>query len=246
MTFADKAATESLAKLVSRELREQILAGKLAPGRRISQLWIAERYGVSRLPAKEALNQLAAEGLVVMARARSARVAALDSGDLREVYLMREQLEPLAVSLAVPAVTEAHLAQAEMILKQLEDVNADSDEWLRLDREFHTMWYQYTNMPRLIQTIDQLWDATQRYRALFSMTPGAGSISDLEHRLILEAIRRGSPEDANAVLSVHLRHIRVTLDPPPAPEPPRRRRPVSVAPPSPEPDAPPRSDWPEH
>lgn len=207
------AAEESLAKGVSRDLRERILTGKLEPGLRISQLSIAEQYGVSRLPAREALRELAGQGLVVIERARSARVAALDSDDLREVYLMREQLEPLAVGLAVPAVTEAEIAAAEALLARLERSQGDSDEWLRLDRQFHTMWYERTKMTRLISTIDQLWDVAQRYRALFNATPDAGSMSDYEHRLMLEAIRRGAAADASALLQVHLRHVRLTLQP---------------------------------
>jgi DNA-binding GntR family transcriptional regulator len=211
LTSAEKSSGESLAKLVSRDLREQILTGRLEPGLRISQLSIAEQYGVSRLPAREALRELASQGLVVIEQARSARVAALDSDDLREVYLMREQLEPLAVALAVPAVTEKEIAEAETLLGKMERSQGDSAEWLRLDRQFHTMWYERTKMPRLIGTIDQLLDVAQRYRALFNATPDAGSMSDYEHRLMLEAIRRGAAADASALLQVHLRHVRLTL-----------------------------------
>jgi DNA-binding GntR family transcriptional regulator len=200
--------------MVSRDLREKILTGKLVPGCRISQLAIAEQYGVSRLPAREALAELAGEGLVVIEKARTARVAALDDDDLREVYLMREQLEPLAMALAVPTVTESDITEAEALLGTMERCHTDSDEWLRLDRQFHTMWYERTGMPRLIGTIDQLWDIAQRYRALFSMTPDAASRSDYEHRLMLEAIRRDAPEQASAMLQVHLRHVRLTLQTP--------------------------------
>jgi len=210
---ANGAARESLAKQISRDLREQILAGRLSPGRRISQLSIAKHYGVSRLPAREALRDLSSQGLVVIERSRSARIAGLDGSDLREVFLMREQLEPLAVGLAVPNVTDADLARAESLLAELEKLGASEDGWLRLDREFHTMWYERAQMPRLTGTIDQLWDVAQRYRALYSLTPDAGSISDLEHRLLLEAVRRRSPRDASAILHMHLRHVRHTLSP---------------------------------
>jgi DNA-binding GntR family transcriptional regulator len=203
---------ESRVEAIARDLREQILAGKIAPGQRISQLSIADHYGVSRLPVREALRALSSQGLVVIEPRRGARVSALDLGDLREVYLMRERLEPMAVALAMANVTEVEIEKAENLLKEMETLGSVDTEWLRLDREFHTMWYQHTHMPRLIRTIDQLWDVAQRYRAIFSKTPGAGSISDLEHWLMLESIRKRSSEDAEALLEVHLRHVRTTLE----------------------------------
>lgn len=227
MTSPEGTAKESLVESISRDLREQILAGKLAPGKRISQLSIAEHYGVSRMPVREALRALSSAGLVVMESARGARVAPLDGTDLREVYLMRERLEPLAVALAVPRVSEADIAQAADLLKEMEGLGAGDSEWLRLDRQFHTMWYEHTAMPRLTRTIEQLWDVAQRYRAIFSMTPGAGSISDLEHWLMLEAIRRRSPADAEALLEVHLRHVRSTLETSVAQNSRRRHHPLS-------------------
>jgi DNA-binding GntR family transcriptional regulator len=211
-TSGERAAKESLVESISRDLREQIIAGRLTPGKRISQLSIAEHYGVSRVPAREALRALSTEGLVVMEPARGARVAPLDGTDLREVYLMRERLEPMAFALAVTRVSEADIDRAADLLKQMEGLGAGEREWLLLDRQFHTMWYEHTKMPRLIRTIDQLWDVAQRYRAVFSMTPGAGSISDLEHWLMLEAVRRRSALDAGALLEVHLRHVRSTLE----------------------------------
>jgi DNA-binding GntR family transcriptional regulator len=218
VTLAENSGRKSLVEAISRDLREQILAGKLAPGQRISQLSIAEHYGVSRLPVREALRSLSSEGLVVIAPSRGARVTALDAGDLREVYLMREQLEPLAVGLAVERVIEKDIHAAEDLLKEMETLRENENEWLRLDREFHTMWYQHSQMPRLARTIDQLWDVSARYRAMFTKTPGARSTSDLEHWLLLESIRRRSPADAEALTGVHLRHVRLTLETTVAPE----------------------------
>jgi DNA-binding GntR family transcriptional regulator len=226
MTSGEGTAKGSLVESITRDLREQILLGKLAPGKRISQLSIAEHYGVSRLPVREALRALASEGLVVIEPARGARVAPLDGADLREVYWMRERLEPMAFGLAVPRVSESDINQAADLLKTMEGLGPGDREWLRLDRRFHTMWYEHTEMPRLIKTIEQLWDVAQRYRAVFSMTPGAGSISDLEHWLMLEAIRRRSAVDAEALLGVHLRHVHSILETSATQYPRRRSRPV--------------------
>lgn len=212
MTVARNPGRESLVESISRDLRDQILAGKLAPGRRISQLSIADHYGVSRLPVREALRSLSSQGLVEIEPGRGARVTALDAADLSEVYLMRERLEPMAVALAVERVSEVEIKAADSILAQMEAPRTSENEWLQLDREFHTMWYRHVQMPRLAQTIDQLWDVAQRYRAMFRGTPGAISMSQLEHRMMLESIRRRSAKDAEALLEVHLRHVRLTLE----------------------------------
>jgi DNA-binding GntR family transcriptional regulator len=222
VTSVQSAVAESLVESIARDLREQILAGKLAPGRRISQVSIAEHFGVSRLPVREALRALSSQGLVVVEPGRGATVAALDASDLREVYLMRERLEPMAVGLAIARVTEIDIDKAESLLKEMETLSASDAEWLRLDREFHTMWYRHTQMPRLVRTIEQLWDVSQRYRAMFSRTPEAGSSSDLEHWMILESIRRRSPADAQALAEVHVRHVRLTLETPVTRESSRR------------------------
>jgi DNA-binding GntR family transcriptional regulator len=87
-------------------------------------------------------------------------------------------------------------------------------EWLQLDREFHWLWYAVLPMPRLLRTIEQLLDVSRRYRAAFNLTPGTRSLSDLEHWMLLEAMRRRQAGDAKALLEVHLRHVPTSLETP--------------------------------
>ena len=91
-------------ELIVRELRDEILDGRLRPGERIHQQAVAERFGTSRLPVREALRQLQHEGLVVVLPNAGARVARLDQAELVEVYLLRERLEPLAIELSAPGL----------------------------------------------------------------------------------------------------------------------------------------------
>lgn len=230
MTSIVDVPKESLVASIARDLREQILTGRLGPGRRISQASIAEHYGVSRLPVREALRALSTDGLVVLEPSRGARVAPLDRDDLREVFLLRERLEPMVVTQAISGVTEGDLAQAEDLVRRMDDPDTEPEDWLGLDRQFHTMWYGRVAMPRLIRIVDQLWDVAQRYRVLWSMTPGAAS-SNLEHWLLLECIRRRSAEDAAAMLEVHIRHTLLTLEASLAPASPRLPSPARVLPP---------------
>jgi DNA-binding GntR family transcriptional regulator len=91
-----------LAEWVSAQLREAILNGSLKPGERIRQEAVATQYGTSRIPVREALRQLASEGLVSLVPDVGARVARLDLNELDEIYKLREQLEPLTIRESVP------------------------------------------------------------------------------------------------------------------------------------------------
>src|SRR5215467_8077804 len=92
-------------------IRDDIVSGRLRPGERIVQDSVARRYGTSRIPVREALRDLASEGLVTLAPDVGARVAKLNPGELHEVYLMREALEPIAVAASVPLLPDAAVAE---------------------------------------------------------------------------------------------------------------------------------------
>jgi DNA-binding GntR family transcriptional regulator len=212
MTSAEGLGKQPLGEAIARNLREQILAGRLSPGSRLSQLSIAEQYGVSRIPVREALSALSSEGLVIMEPARGARVAALDAADVRDVYLLRERLEPMVVAAAIDRITDRHVTEAEVLVTSMDAAETSGTEWLRLDRQFHTMWNGLVDMPRLIRMVEQLWDVAQRYRALSLVSPGMASNSNIEHWMLLEAIKRRSAQDASALLEVHIRRTRVTIE----------------------------------
>jgi DNA-binding GntR family transcriptional regulator len=212
MTSAEGLGKQPLGEAIARNLREQILAGRLSPGSRLSQLSIAEQHGVSRIPVREALSALSNEGLVILEPARGARVAALDAADVRDVYLLRERLEPMVVASATGRVTDRHVMEAEALVTSMDDAETSGTEWLRLDRQFHTMWNDLVDMPRLIRMVEQLWDVAQRYRAVSLVSPGMASNSNIEHWMLLEAIKRRSAQDASALLEVHIRRTRVTIE----------------------------------
>src|SRR5437762_1408304 len=114
----------SIAQRISAALREEIVRGELQPGQWLRQEEIAQRFGSSRIPAREALRQLEGEGLVNLVAHSGARVARLDPGELNEIYLMREQLEPLAVRFSTANLTDSQLGQLETYLREIENVSA--------------------------------------------------------------------------------------------------------------------------
>jgi DNA-binding GntR family transcriptional regulator len=108
-------AGESAAGRVAQALRQRLLNGDLRPGTRLSQQQIATEYGVSRMPARDALQALASEGLVDIGAA-TAVVRRLSVPELQELYELREAVEPLLMRIAVPNVGRAELTQMSSLL----------------------------------------------------------------------------------------------------------------------------------
>jgi DNA-binding GntR family transcriptional regulator len=209
-------------------LRAEILGGRYAPGERIRQEDLAARSGASRIPVREALRMLAAEGLVTLVANSGAWVARLSLAECEEAYLVRERLEPLVLRLSMPRLGEAEFRRLAEIAAQMEAAAPGVDAFLRADREFHLASYAGAAGGEAWQVICRLWNVTQHYRREFtklaSGAPGASAAGDgdapgapglgvthLEHRLLLDAIRRMDADDAERALVTHIRRTRLEL-----------------------------------
>ena len=198
---------------VTDALREAILSGRLKPGSRIRQEELAEEYGISRIPVREALRRLESEGLVILVPNSGAWIAKLDRSECVEIYKIRERLEPLALSESCANLTPDALARMESLAGRIE-ATTDPDEFLRLDREFHLLSYEGARMPHLMQMITKYWNSTQQYRRAFTATAGQAGMSAvyLEHRLIIETLKRRDGEQAAMILHGHIRRTRLELE----------------------------------
>lgn len=186
-------------------LRGDILTGILRPGEQVVQEAIADRYGVSRVPLREALKVLEGEGLVTYHRHRGYFVTVLGTEELLEVYRLREVLEAEAIAAAVPALDDAALAHLADVLAELEAATADRDVAAAMDanRRLHFGIFEASGMPRLVRLLRQLWDATDAYRTLYFASEANLRRVDAEHRAILEALRA---RDARRVRELHDAH----------------------------------------
>ena len=198
---------------VAAYLREAILAGDIKPGERLRQEEIAERLGASRLPVREALRMLEAEGLTELETNKGARVPLLGGREVDLLYQMRERLEPLALAESMPHLGSAELDRLGDLQSRIEDWPGET-EFLALDRELHLLTYSRCNMEPLLSTVTRLWNSTQYYRRLYMMLSGAGRhwIVNAEHNLLLDALRRGDVTDAGFYLRSHIRRTRVELE----------------------------------
>lgn len=197
---------------IARTLREAILAGEYTPGERILQDRLSEQHGASRLPVREALRRLEAEGLVTLVANTGAWVSQISMTECEEMYQMRERLEPLLLRMNVPLLTRDDIDGLELLADKMES-SGDVEHFLRLDREFHLSALDMANTVVLRDTVRSLWNRTQHYRRAVTRlfyTDGDRSVHH-DHHLIVGALRRYDAEEAERVLAGHIRRSRLEL-----------------------------------
>lgn len=197
---------------VADELRERILAGRLAPGARIIQDELADELNTSRLPVREALRILESRGLVTLRANQGAWVTSMDVRECELSYKIRERLEPLLLAESAPRLSDEDI-DAMAALQDRIEASADVEEFLVLDRRLHWAVYQHHNAGDLAAMVNRLWDTTQHYRRAFSRLAGAQRswIINGEHRLLIQALRDRDHESAERILELHIRRTRVEL-----------------------------------
>ena len=191
-------------------LRHEILRGTLAPGHPLRQDEIAARYGVSKIPVREALLHLVAEGLVASQPNRGFTVSRLQAQEAKDILEIRAILECQAVRLAMPHMADADIARAASILNQAEATEA-LDRWSDLNWDFHSALYAPADRKRLLDLIRQISNPTDPYiRVLISNANYRGR-AEREHRAILGACEMRNAEAAAALLDQHIRQTGVLL-----------------------------------
>jgi DNA-binding GntR family transcriptional regulator len=188
---------------VARGLRDRLRTGALPPGTLLSQSDIAATYGVSRIPVRDALYVLAAEGLVRLGGS-GAVVTGLSIAELQELYEMREAIEPVVTAIAVPNVGRAEIAQMSVHLERMEAEGISPAEWLEANAAFHALIYTRADRPRMVELTEQLRRLTDRYVYLHLDVIGDVEHLHEEHRQILAAVHRGNARQVADLTRVHL------------------------------------------
>ncbi len=198
------------AEAAYREIRGRILRGALEPASTINQEGLAAELGLSVTPLREALRRLETEGLVELAVHRTVRIAPLTRRELHEIYAVRLQLDPFAASIAAATATEAEL---EEIGRQANQAPLD-DPVLQLEanRAFHRAVYASSGNRVLTETLDQLWDWTDRYRLVLLRRGVHGPTAIKEHIEIATAIKRRNAQRAAALTRTHVDAAQVAIE----------------------------------
>ncbi|AHG92385.1 GntR domain protein (plasmid) [Gemmatirosa kalamazoonensis] len=187
-------------------IRERILSGAYPEGEPLRQDAIAAELGVSRVPIREALRQLEAEGLAVFSPHRGAVVSSLSLDEIDEVFALRADIEPVLLRRAVPRLDAAALDRAAEVLDRYEYALRVHDvlAYGELNWQFHSTLYDAADRPVTLGVVQRLHQQCDRYlRMQLALTHGEHRASG-EHRAILDAARRRDVRRAAALLREHV------------------------------------------
>jgi DNA-binding GntR family transcriptional regulator len=203
----------TFASIVTERLRASIVNGTLEPGSQLSEVELANSFGVSRGPVREALQRLVQEGLLLSEPHRGVFVPVLTDEDVHDVYVAREALESAAIrSIIARGSTTAASESLDRYVEQMQQAEASGD-WEavgNVDLEFHVALVDATSSPRLKRMFSTVISET---RLCLGVLTAADARDDLveEHRLISEAIKEGDTDRALAVLKKHFDDAVATL-----------------------------------
>jgi DNA-binding GntR family transcriptional regulator len=183
---------------VCRQILDRIHRGDLPPGSRVRDADLASQLGVSRTPIREALLQLAREGVLDTAMGRGFRVRPLDAAELREVGDILGSLESLALRLSSPPPQD-RLDRLRQVDRRLEQIRGDVSRCLDLEDEWHRMLLEACPNRRLLDLIASLRHVPRRYLAAYMRDAGRLSLSTLPHQKILQALEKHGCDSAAAV-----------------------------------------------
>jgi DNA-binding GntR family transcriptional regulator len=185
-------------------IRDLIVSLELAPGSILNERELMERLGLGRTPVREALRALAQERLVEVYPRRGIFVSNVDVGDLASLSGVREVLESAAARLAAERATEEERAEAAALIEEL-DRTRGARELIDLDQRIHRHVYRCAHNPFLEKTLNEYYVLTLRIWFLALDRVERLDEAVQEHRELMEAIRDGDADRAEATM---LRHVR--------------------------------------
>lgn len=203
--------TPSLPDLVYDQIRNMLLAGRFHPGEVLRQEKLAALLGVSRVPLREALRRLEAEGLVELQDRRGYLVASLNWDEIEEVFRLRMFAEGRAGMLATRRRTQADIDAVESYLERLEGLDPGDDperiaEWAALNREFHNTLYEACRHRALMRVINMLRDSVERYVRVEVLMTGNAREAQREHHKMFALFKKGDAEGVRDICRAHCRH----------------------------------------
>jgi len=191
-----------------------ILRGEIQEGEQLRQDAIAADLQVSRIPVREALRQLEAEGLIKIVAHKGAVVSSLSSEEIEELFDIRALLECEVLRLSIPHLTEADFEKAEAILQTFDKAllpKGDVSSWGRLNTQFHAILYSRANRPHFMAIIRQINNNGERYTRLQLYLTRAFERAKREHRQLLDLCRKRDVEAASKLLEQHIHTAGQTL-----------------------------------
>lgn len=190
-------------ELVTDEIRQMILSGRISPGSVLRQEVLAEELGVSRVPVREAITRLQSEGLLNVVPHKGAYVQELSVDEVRETFNIRLRLEPWVFSEAIPLITDAEINKAERMVKDMD--KAAGAEWGSLNWKLHETLYRPARCEITLQMLRVLHDRCDRYFRFQVVKVPIREQSHKEHMQIIDACRNRDVKLGTKLLETHVK-----------------------------------------
>ncbi len=175
-------------------IKDAVVTGRLKPGERVPEQEIAESFGISRTPIREAFRQLESEGFITVTPRKGAVVSPITDKDVSEFYAIKSLLEGFAAKTACLTLTPKELKKLETLNAQMEKY-AERDDvkgFFRLDNQFHDTFLKACGNEKLCNLIHQLVQQFERFRITALALPGRMRDSVRQHNEIIEAFKTGN------------------------------------------------------
>jgi DNA-binding GntR family transcriptional regulator len=191
------------------ELRRVILDGAVLPGTPIPLAEVADLFGVSQIPVREALKTLIGEGLVAHRSNFGYAVAQLTPQELREMYIVRETLEAAALTAAVANATDEDRTAIVAVHDVLQQAIRDDDPvtYHRQSREFHLALTRPSRMYRLLHMLESAWNVTEPVQSMVHVTPDDRTVLHADHRRMVELFLAGDVEQLLTTAELHAQRL---------------------------------------
>ncbi|MFD8339320.1 GntR family transcriptional regulator [Streptomyces solisilvae] len=200
-----------MTKIVA-ELRTAIVEGRLVPGERIRQDALAEQFGVSRIPVREALKSLATIGLLKHTINSGFTVSQLDESEMVQIYWMRQLIED-ALMKPLPEVDGSHIGVLRALNGQMAEASDDGDvvEMTKINRTFHFEMFRQTGQGLVVDSLAKLWDLSMPYHSTYLYDRQTRDQVIREHDELIEALEGGNADRYQQVAAAHRKNSEVEL-----------------------------------
>ncbi len=204
---------QSLPEIIAGDLRERILSGELSEGEAIRQEQLAQEYDVSRMPVREALKRLSAEGLVQWENNRGGSVIRHSLSEIGEIFDLRMLIEVDLFRRAIPNMTAENFQACEEILAEMEG-SYDADDvshWGKLNYDYHTALYEAADRQMSKSILERISLQSDRYVRLHLSVMKQREPAKDEHRQLLAYAKEGNVAEAAALLEQHISRTKSEL-----------------------------------
>ncbi|MGH1571397.1 GntR family transcriptional regulator [Methylobacterium sp. P31] len=209
----DRLRHKTVAAAVADSLRQRILNGELPPGAQLRQDALAEEFGISRIPVREALLQLEASNLVKIAPHRGAVVSGLSLEEVEDIFQLRGQLEPQLLLLSAPRLTTSDIQDLHALSREYSHALEAGEilRWGELNQRFHLDLLRHAERPRSLAIVSGLLQDCDRPTRIQLSSPGDIVRAEQEHTQILDLCEARKADAAADLMRAHIEQVGISL-----------------------------------